>query len=214
MQQHIIIAARGSRVGPRHQHGAVLILSMVILLIMTLIGTANMQSSGFQQKMASNTKARQEAFEVAESTLRFAEDVFVRSYNPNKSEQILIFNCSDGDSTCFESTCAGGLCFDGMLDNTSRPACQVRDSTAYLDKNVWDQDAKHMKAVGLLGGRQSDYLSEPKYVIEFLCYVKKSNTLLCDTNNSCAPYFRITTLVERRGVASRVMLSSTFRVTD
>jgi len=195
------------------QKGAVLIFSMVILLIMTLIGTANMQSSGFQQKMASNARARQEAFEVAESTLRFAEEQFLASYNPNKSEQVLLFNCSDGNPTCFERTCAGGLCFEGVIDNTSRPACSVQESTAYLDENIWDQDARHKKAVGLLGGRRNDYLTEPKYIIEFLCYVKKSSTLLCNSNNSCAPYFRVTTLVESRGVASRVMLSSTFRVT-
>lgn len=195
-----------------HQRGAVLILSMVILLIMTLIGTANMQSSGFQQKMAANTKARQEAFEVAESTLRFVEETFQQSYSGIKSEQALIMNCNSGDSNCFEDTCAGGLCFEGVIDTASRPNCEVQESTAYLDENLWEQDSRHLKATGLLGGNAANYLNDPKYIIEFLCYVKASSTLLCNSNTSCSPYFRVTTLVEREGVAARVMLSSTFRI--
>ncbi len=203
------------------QGGAVLILSMVILLIMTLIGTANMQSSGFQQKMATNAKARQEAFQVAESTLRFAEARFQNQYNGGISERNLILNCQAGASNCFESTCSDGLCFSGSLDfSGERALCQVLpagggsviDAGAYLDKNIWASDDRHLKAVGILPS--DDYESDPKYVIEFMCYVRKDASQDCITGGGagCSPLFRVTALVERKGAAARVMLSSMFRV--
>jgi|GEM_PF-553332 len=206
-----------------HQGGAVLILSMVILLIMTLIGTANMQSSGFQQKMATNARVRQETFQVAESALRFAEARFERGYSGTVSERELIFNCSPGDRNCFESTCRDGLCFSGQLDiGEERALCEVLpagstnnlvNAEAYLDQSVWQSNNRHLTAVGILPD-PGLYESDPRYIIEFMCYVKKSATQDCTVGGggSCSPLFRVTTLVERRGGEARVMLSSMFRL--
>jgi len=55
------------------QSGAALVVSLLILLVMTLIGVSSMQTSTMEEKMASNTREHQQAFEAAEAALRAAE---------------------------------------------------------------------------------------------------------------------------------------------
>lgn len=61
---------------PHHQRGAVLIVSLMMLLIMTIIGVSSMQSSTMEEKMASNSRDRNVGFQSAEVALREAE-VFI-----------------------------------------------------------------------------------------------------------------------------------------
>lgn len=55
------------------QDGAVLVLGLVLLLILTLIGVSTMQGSVFDEKMAGNTRDRNFAFQASESALRDGE---------------------------------------------------------------------------------------------------------------------------------------------
>ena len=57
----------------QHQRGAVLAVSLVILLLMTLIGLSAMQSTSLEERMAGNTRDRNLAFQAAESGIRDAE---------------------------------------------------------------------------------------------------------------------------------------------
>jgi type IV pilus assembly protein PilX len=59
---------------PARQRGAVLIVSLLILLIMTMIGVSSLQSSATEEKMASNSRDRNVGFQSAEAALREAED--------------------------------------------------------------------------------------------------------------------------------------------
>lgn len=203
------------------QHGAVLIVSLVILLIMTLIGASNMQSSGFQQKMANNSKARMESFQVAESTLRYAEDKFYSAFSVNFSTTKLLKECPTNSTECFDSSCAGGLCFSGTFNNVDPLRdCALSSSVVkapYLDETLWEDGSnKFQTAPVVQGALSNNYESDPKYILEFLCYVPVNNTSECKPSSpddsGCAPLFRATTLVERKGIRARVMLSSTFRI--
>lgn len=60
-------------VQPKRQHGAVLVVSLVILLVLTLLGISSMQGSGLQEKMAGNLHDMNIAFQRAEGALREAE---------------------------------------------------------------------------------------------------------------------------------------------
>ncbi|MFL1455582.1 PilX N-terminal domain-containing pilus assembly protein [Marinobacter sp. GN3S48] len=51
-----------------NQRGAVLIVSLVILLVLTLIGVAGMNSSVMQERMASNAQNSNRTFQGAESS--------------------------------------------------------------------------------------------------------------------------------------------------
>lgn len=71
------IAQNNSRIEgvllPARQDGAVLVLGLILLLVLTLIGVSTMQGSVFDEKMAGNTKDRNFAFQAAESALRGGE---------------------------------------------------------------------------------------------------------------------------------------------
>ena len=51
------------------QSGAVLVISLVILLVITLIGVAGMNSSVMQERMAANAQNANRAFQAAESSV-------------------------------------------------------------------------------------------------------------------------------------------------
>ena len=56
-----------------YQSGAVLIVSLIMLLLLTLIGTTAMQTTSLEEKMAGNMRDKNLAFQAAESALNAAE---------------------------------------------------------------------------------------------------------------------------------------------
>lgn len=56
------------------EQGAVLIVSLIILLVMTVIGLAGIEVTTLEERMAGNMRDRNIAFQAAEATLRDAED--------------------------------------------------------------------------------------------------------------------------------------------
>lgn len=59
----------------RSQSGAVLVVAMVMLLLLTLIGMAAIRGSTLQERMAGNMRDRNLAFQSAEAALRAGEAV-------------------------------------------------------------------------------------------------------------------------------------------
>lgn len=57
----------------KHQSGAVLIISMIMLLALTIIGITSSSVTGLEEKMAANTKDMNLAFQAAEAALREGE---------------------------------------------------------------------------------------------------------------------------------------------
>lgn len=53
----------------KRQEGAVLVISLVLLLVLTLIGVAGMSSSTMQERMAANAQNSNRAFQGAESSV-------------------------------------------------------------------------------------------------------------------------------------------------
>ena len=62
------------RYAARHQSGAVLAISLIILLLLTLTGVTAMQVTGLEEKMAGNLRDRNLAFQAAETALRAGEE--------------------------------------------------------------------------------------------------------------------------------------------
>jgi len=58
----------------KHQKGAVLIVSLVLLIIMTLLGISGMNDTVMQERMAGNQRNSTLAFQAAESALRAGEE--------------------------------------------------------------------------------------------------------------------------------------------
>ncbi len=63
------------RARPRQQSGAVLAVSLVMLLILSLIGASAGQNAGLNERMAGNARDRNLAFQAAESALLAADSL-------------------------------------------------------------------------------------------------------------------------------------------
>ena len=62
----------GSRM-VRSQAGAVLIVSLVLLLVLTILGVSGVQNTTMEERMAGNYRDRFSAFQAAEAALRVGE---------------------------------------------------------------------------------------------------------------------------------------------
>lgn len=74
-----------------HKEGAVLIISLIMLLLLTIIGVTAIQTNSLEEKMAGNMRDQNLAFQAAESALRVGEtetatiaasDFYTGSTNP------------------------------------------------------------------------------------------------------------------------------------
>lgn len=57
----------------KKQHGAVLVMSLLMLFVLTLVGVSSINTTTMEEKMSGNTRNRHLAFQSAESAIRDAE---------------------------------------------------------------------------------------------------------------------------------------------
>lgn len=62
---------------PERQHGAALIISLMLLVLLTLSSVAGIKASSSQERMAGNAKFRNDSFQAAEAGLRIAEQALI-----------------------------------------------------------------------------------------------------------------------------------------
>ncbi|MFB0954561.1 MAG: PilX N-terminal domain-containing pilus assembly protein, partial [Aeromonadaceae bacterium] len=103
---------------PSHalQHGMVLVICLIMLLLLTLSGIAAIQGSALQEKMAGNSRDSEQAFLAAEAALRNGE--------------ALIVTTSEGDFTTTGT--------EGLYDVTASDALPVdwkSSTTQWRDGN-------------------------------------------------------------------------------
>lgn len=63
----------------RTQQGMALFVSLIFLLLLTIIGVVGMQNATLQEKMAGNSKFKNESLQYAEGGLRQGESIIARS---------------------------------------------------------------------------------------------------------------------------------------
>lgn len=81
--------ARAKRLSIERQSGAVLVVGLIIMLLMTIVGLAAIRGSNMQEMMAGNMRDRNLAFQAAEAGLRIAEHRLETNSN-------LVFNNTNG----------------------------------------------------------------------------------------------------------------------
>ena len=64
---------KGRGVDPRRQSGAALYVALIMLILLALLGIAGMQVAGMQERMSSNYRAFNAAFQNTETVVRNAE---------------------------------------------------------------------------------------------------------------------------------------------
>src|SRR5690606_37256851 len=81
------------------QHGSVLIVALVFMLLLTIIGVGAMQSATLQERMAGNTRDVNMAFQSAEGAIRAAEDYLQgASVGPFDGNSGLYLYCTVGQT--------------------------------------------------------------------------------------------------------------------
>jgi type IV pilus assembly protein PilX len=84
------------------QRGATLIVAMILLLLITMIGVAGMQTTNMQERMAGAMMDRNQAFQTAESALRRAEIYLAATKSPTSTK--LGSTAKPGSSDYWDST--------------------------------------------------------------------------------------------------------------
>lgn len=128
----------------RRQSGAVVIIGLIILLILTLLMLTSVRVSILQERMAANMRNQNIAFQAAESALREAES-FIES---------------------------GALAFDplqlsnGPFQNTSKPICV--DGLCGLTSPLQSSDIANAAGKKTATTGITTITAEPQYLIELI----------------------------------------------
>lgn len=169
-----------------HQSGAVLIISLIMLLLLTLIGASGMQSASLEEKMAGNIRDRNIAFQAAESALRDAELNITTMWTSTNKLKLY----SGGP---FQNTTAP-LCASGFCPLTTPP-----QYASFSDAN-W-------VSYGLSASTAITGLSQqPRYVIELI----PSSIILSATYTNVT--FQITVRAWGANSSTAVQLQSRYAI--
>ncbi len=102
------------------QRGAVLMVSLIFLIVLTVVGVAAMQNTSLEEKMSGNVKDRNLAFQNAESGIREAEEYI---------EAVVSLGDFDGTNGLFGLTDAAPSFYNSSTWTTASQ--NVQSSTDY-----------------------------------------------------------------------------------
>ena len=123
----------------QQQRGAVLIISLVLLLVLTIIGVTGMRTTILEEKMAGNLRDKNLAFQAAETALRDGEDlvsnlVAISSFDGSGGK----LGSSDDDPDFFDSATwsdSDSIAYSGSLTDV---AAQPRYIVKYIKEVAGD----------------------------------------------------------------------------
>ncbi len=135
------------------QQGAVLIVGLIMVLLMTIVGLAAIRGTGLQEMMAGNMRDRNVAFQSAEAALSAGEsfvaqqDVHGMAFEENISAQGLVYDLISNDKEPIDewdaADWAGAKEVDFDLDNVSETPRYVIEQT-----EISEYDIKRMLGMG------------------------------------------------------------------
>ena len=164
------------------QRGAVLIVALVFMLIISVLGVASMRNATMQERMAGNNKDINIAFQAAEAAVREAEAAM-------DALASIDFDGSNGlYLSCPDTTDTRTAC--------SEPDWQQRASTGW--KGVDDE--------------LSNVLRQPEYIIEQISATADPGAALdSDRTISTQGYYRVTARGFGQSDRTMVVLTTTYR---
>jgi len=195
------------------ERGAILIVTLLFLVILTMLGVTAMSGTTMEERMAGNARDGAIALQAAESALRDARrdlnaisatDAGVRRGTPIHVSQ---FGNATGDP---------GSCNDGNGQGLCLPALNPLDGTEYTKApgailpNVAKHNMKDTPSVQYgawtgaikIGG---DVVTQPRYVIEVFCLQQHGESL-----DRYCNFYRITAVGYGRSPSTTVTLQETF----
>ncbi|MEX6501654.1 pilus assembly PilX family protein [Pseudomonas zhanjiangensis] len=107
--------------GKQKQEGAVLLICLVMLLVLTMIGISSMSNSTLQERMAGGARDYNQAFQAAEAALRVGE-AHVRQQVEASADPTLLFQTA---SACPAVTATQWSPPADLIGTPKQPICEV-----------------------------------------------------------------------------------------
>ena len=179
---------------PRRQRGAILIVCLVFLSILTVMGTSGMETTVLEERMSANMRDYSLAFQSAESALKNAEAWLL-------TQDTLPIDSGDGTTRVWSEDAMDPSATDGKYwwDH------------ANIDSDWWTEDGGDIQGIVAIPG-VAGVASPPAYVIEEYRTVDNGGSLATGTGE--VPPTRTFHRITARGVGinpnTAVRVQSTF----
>ena len=187
----------------RSQRGAVLIVSLMFLVILTMLGVTAMTSTTFEERMAGNARDAAIAHHAAEAALREARDEILGLTTTKRANSMDRFHERS-------PACSAGIC--QKVGDIATPAGTEYPVTLPPIPDIvkWTKDDAATAEYGSMsGGKKISAVSnQPRYTIELFCSPMFYETLK-DVGAHCRLY-RLTATGWGRNPNTRVTLQETF----
>lgn len=177
-----------------HERGAVLVVSLLLLLVMTLLALGASQSTRLQERMAGSARNHDLALQSAEAGLRAGE----RYLGGLSSAPLGAWDCSSGRCRIYER---GDLTDDLGL---------TYEDQAFKARTWWTARAWDYASSDLIGGAEGLARDDPQYYVEDIGEVCDSVGIGMTGQTPCRAFYRVTTRAEGGTEAAQVVLQSTF----
>jgi len=201
-RRHNRLAGAALRI--RRQRGVALAVALILLLVMTLLSVAGLRGTGMQERMASNLRDRNLAFQSAESALRAAETALVAGGGAGSPAV-----SAPGDLGWWEA------CWEGSV--TGCPPAVVHPAVSAPGDLGWWEACWQGSVTGCppavvhaVDTAAWGIAAAPEYRLERL-RAGNYGSLAADEALSSPPLYRITVRAVGGTADSVVLLQSTFR---
>jgi len=197
------------------QKGAVLIVGLIILVILTILGTSAMQTNVLQENMAGNLKDFNRGFQATEAALRVGESdlaefavqpelVTAEPVPSDPTRKIWIY--AEGDTTTDGTGC--------ITDKTTTPWTPWWSETACKTSGWWNStnvNSRRPLPTDQKNVLDTEVANAPRHVVEYMGFVEDSLNYPTYTNPQTGrDFYRITARGEGGTEKTAVLLQSTF----
>jgi len=175
----------------QQQRGAVLVVSLLLLLVMTVLVLGASQATRLQERMSAGMRDRDLAFESSEAGLRNGERII------------------DG-MVVAPSPCTSGRC--QIFDRGLLPADMALQTPSWWTTTSWayvtDESFSTTRGSAISGGGMAG--ADPQFVVEELEEVADSLSVPPTGPPPSRIYYRITSAAQGGTAQAQVVLQSTF----
>ncbi|WP_153109020.1 pilus assembly PilX family protein [Propionivibrio limicola] len=199
------------------QSGFVLISAMLFLVVLTILVISLMRTSILEERMISNTRDWNVAFQAAESALRDAEREIIAGIRIN-GETGFVSGCSSSSDAKGAGLCLPNLCTDTSASGDCSPIWEELEikqndtgwiSGANSGKSIAYGDITGASSLNVSGSQAVGAL--PRYIIEVLKIPNAASLKTSQGQPEQKYVYRVTAVGFGKSTTTRVMLQGNYR---
>lgn len=172
------------------QRGAVLVVSLLLLLVMTVLGLGASQSTRLQERMAGNQRDQEIALQSAEASLRAAEALLA-------PERPVVVTCRNPSSTC------DAYEMRTLIDTSTNVALDLANQA----DSWWNSYGRDYQFASRL---ESVTGVPPEFVIERVAEVRESLSVGDANLDTVRDFYRATSRSRGMTDTAQVVVQSTY----